>query len=131
MLKKLVLMAVVLVAMFATASPALAHRGGYYPTYYVDTAYTSTEYGTQAQPYNTLEEAVAAAQAQPYGAYIWTKQTDGTWAYYGYIATVHPPVTGGLLSGTTLFIVLGIASLILVLAGWFLMRRSRAQAIPA
>ena len=126
MLKKSILFLVVVAALLANASPALAHT--YSPTFYVDTAYTGTEYGTQAQPYNTLDEAVSAAQAQPYGGYIWIKQTDGTWVYYGYIATVHPPITGTPLSGPVLFALLVVLSLGLITGGWFLMRRSRARA---
>jgi len=96
MLKKLVLIATVLSALLAFTSPALAQ--GTPTTYYVDTAYTGTEVGTQAQPFNTIAEAVAAAQAQPYGAYIYTK-VNGTWAYWGYVAPVYPPDTGSPLSG--------------------------------
>ncbi|MGE5462964.1 MAG: hypothetical protein ACM3PS_06405 [Syntrophothermus sp.] len=127
MFKKVVLIFVVLAAFLATASPALALQG--VPTkYYVDTAYTGTEVGTQSQPFNTLNEAIAAGQAQPYGAYIYTRQYNGTWAYYGYIPGVYPPATGGSLSGPALFVVLGIFSLILIVGGWFLLRRSRSQA---
>ena len=73
MFKKLVLIAVVLIALLATASPALAASG----TYYVDTAYTGTEVGTAAQPFNTLNEAIAAAQANP----VWRLclYRDGRW----------------------------------------------------
>lgn len=127
MLKKLVLIVLVMAAFLATASPALAQ--GVPTTYYVDTAYTGTETGTPTQPFNTINEAVAAAQAQPYGGYIYVKQANGTWAYYGYIASVNPPDTGASLSGSALFILLGVASLILVLAGWFLLRRSRTRQV--
>ena len=120
MFKKLVLIAVVLTALLATAGPALAQSG----TYYVDTTYTGTEVGTMTQPFNTLDEAIAAAQANPYGGYIYTK-TDTTWTYYGFIQTVNPPGTGAPISSTALFVLLGLASLILVATGWFLMRRSR------
>jgi hypothetical protein len=121
MIKKFVLIAVVLTALLATASPVLAQSG----TYYVDTAYTGTEVGTSTQPFNTLNEAVAAAQANRYGGYIYTGTVGGTWTYYGFIRGVNPPYTGAPLSGTALFVLLGLASLILVAVGWFLMRRSR------
>jgi hypothetical protein len=125
MLKKLVLIVAVLAALLVTASPALAQ--GYAGTYYVDTAYTGTEIGTATQPFNTLDEAISAAQNNPYGGYIYTKSaTTGSWVYYGYIATVVPPDTGVVLSGPALFALLGIASLALVAGGWFMMRRSRA-----
>ena len=122
MFKKLVLIAVVLTALLATASPAFAQSG----TYYVDTAYTgTTEAGTMTQPFKTLDKAIAAAQANPYGGYIFTKATNGTWVRYGFINSVNPPGTGAPISGTALFILLVLASLLLVAAGWFLMRRSR------
>lgn len=122
MFKKLVLMAVALIALLATAGPVYAAAG----TYYVDTAYTGTEAGTTTQPYNTILEATAAAQANPDGGYIYTG-TAGTnnWTYFGYIRGVNPPNTGSSISGTALFVLLGLASLLLVAAGWFLMRRSR------
>jgi hypothetical protein len=126
MLKKLVSIVVVLAALLAFASPAFAQ--GTPTTYYVDTAYTGTETGTPTQPFNTLEEAIAAAQAQPYGGYIYTKGTNGAWVYYGYIAPVVPPDTGMPLSGPALFGLLALLSLGLVAGGWFLMRRSRARA---
>ncbi len=125
MLKKLVLIVVVLAALLATAGPALALQYGTPGTYYVDTAYTGTETGTQTQPFNTLDEAVSAAQNNPYGGNIYTKSATG-WVYYGYIGSVVPPDTGTPLSGLALFALLGLASLILVAAGWFLLRRSRA-----
>ena len=122
MFKKLVLIAVVLTALLATATPAFAQSG----TYYVDTAYTgTTETGTMTQPFKTLDKAIAAAQANPYGGYIRIRAANGTWTRYGYIDTVNPPGTGTPISSTALFVLLGLASLILVAAGWFLMRRSR------
>jgi len=67
---------------------------GTYATFYVDTGYTGVEAGTQEHPFNTLAEAIAAAQAQPSGGYIFVKQNDGAWSYYGYILPVNPPSTG-------------------------------------
>ena len=128
MLKKLVSIVVALAALLAFASPALAQ--GAPATYYVDTAYTGTETGTPSQPFNTLEEAISAAQAQPYGAYIYTRGTDTTnWVYYGYIAPVNPGEDGVALSSPALFGLLGLLSLGLVAGGWFLMRRSRTRAL--
>ena len=63
MFKKLVSIVVVLAALMAFASPAFAQ--GTPATYYVDTAYTGTETGSSTQPFNTLEEAISAAQACP------------------------------------------------------------------
>lgn len=128
MLRRSILILVVLAALLVSASPAFAQMPGAPGTYYVDTAYTGTEMGTQTQPYNTINEAVAAAQAQPYGGYIFTKQANGTWAYYGYIDSVYGPGTGTALSGPALFALLAVVSLMLVLGGWLLMKRSGAQA---
>ena len=126
MLKRFVLIVAVLAALSAFTSPALAHQG-VPTTYYVDTAYTGTEVGTPAQPFNTLDEAVAASQAQPYGGYIYTKISAGAWAYYGYVAPVYPGDTGRSLSGPALIALLAVLSLILVLAGGLLLRRSRTR----
>ena len=128
MLRKLVLLVAVLATFLATASPAFAQQGAP-TTYYVDTAYTGTETGTPSQPFNTVEEAVAAAQAQPYGGYIYVRQ-NGAWVYYGYIAPVGAPDSGMALSGPALFALLAVASLVLILGGWFLLRRSRTLASP-
>lgn len=119
MFKKLILIAVVLTAVLITASPALAASG----TYYVDTAYTGTEVGTAAQPFKTLEAAVAKAQANPYGGYIYLK-VNGVYKRYGFIETVNPPSTGSPISRTALFVLLGLASLVLLAAGWFMTRRT-------
>lgn len=123
MIKKLVLIAVVLTTLLATAGPALAARG----YFYVDTNYNGTETGTMAQPFKTYDKAIAAARANPDGGYIYTG-TAGTnnWTYTAFIRGVNPPPSGALLSRTALFVLLGLASLILVAAGWYLMRRTRA-----
>lgn len=129
MFKKLLVIAVVLTALLATAGSALALQYGAPGNYYVDLAYTGTELGTtKAQPYNTIAEAITAAQNNPYGGYIYLRQgTTNNWPKYARIETVNPPATGAPLSGAALFLVLGLASLLLVVAGRFLMRRSRAQ----
>jgi len=121
MLKKLVLIAVVLTALLATATPAFAARG----TYYVWKGYTGTEAGTTAQPYKTFDAAIAAAQANPDGGYIYEKTSaDGAYHYVMVIAGVNSPIGGASLSRTALLVLLGLASLILVATGWFLRRRS-------
>jgi hypothetical protein len=128
MLKKLVLTVVLLVALLAYASPAMAqtYSAG---TYYVNTANTTNGTGTQTSPFNTLDAAISAAQNNPYGGYIYTwNATSNTWVYYGYIATVVPPDTGTPISGPALFALLGLVSLGLIAGGWFLLRRSRARA---
>jgi hypothetical protein len=122
MLKKLVLIAVVLTALLATATPALAARG----TYYVWKGYTGTEAGTMAQPYKTFDAAIAAAQSNPDGGFIYEKTSEnGTYHYVTTIAGVNSPIGGASLSRTALLVLLGLASLILVATGWFLRRHSR------
>lgn len=126
MFKKMVLIVVVMAALLAFASPAKAHGAAI--TLYVDKAYTGIELGTPTQPFNTIDEAVAMAQAQPYGGDIWTMGPDGLWWFYGWIAPINPPITGSNLSGPALFAVLVGISILLIAGGWFLMRRSRARA---
>jgi hypothetical protein len=127
MLKKLALTIVILAALLAYASPAMAQ--GTVGTYYVNTANTTNGTGTQSSPFNTLEAAIAAAQNNPYGGYIYTwNATSNTWVYYGYIATVVPPDTGMPISSPALFGLLGLVSVGLIAGGWFLLRRSHTRA---
>jgi len=129
MFKKLVLIAAVLIALLATASPVLAARG----TYYVDQKYTGTEAGTMAQPYNTFDEAIAAAQANPDGGYIYqgTAGTTTGWTFVTFVPYVGTPPGGASLSRTALLLLLGLICLLLVAAGWFLMRRSQNHNLPS
>jgi|WetSurMetagenome_2_1015567.scaffolds.fasta_scaffold327693_2 hypothetical protein len=132
MLKKLVLTVVVLAALLVYAVPAQA-QSGVPTTYYVNTSYTgTTEAGTPSQPFKTLEAAVAAGQAQPYGAYIYTwNATTSAWVYYGFIAPVNNGGTGSPIAGPVLFGLLALLCVGLIAGGWFLLRRSRTGALPA
>lgn len=134
MLKKLVLIAVVLTALLATATPAFAETNFCDPpptqgqprtlriTCYVDTSSTgTTEMGTKDQPFKDPNRAIAEAQAHPSGGYVYNVKT-GVSQYYSY---VNPSTTGASISRAALFGLLGLASLILVTAGWFLRRRAR------
>jgi LPXTG-motif cell wall-anchored protein len=135
MFKKLVLIAVVLTALLAIAIPAFAATNLCDPpptssnpnrtlriTCYVDPSDPdTTEMGTKDQPFKDANKAIAAAQAHPYGGYVYNVQT-GLSQYYGY---VNPPPTGTPISHTAMFVLLGLASLILVAAGWLLRRRGR------
>jgi hypothetical protein len=127
----LVLTVLVLAALLVYAVPAQAQ--GVPTTYYVNTAYTgTTETGSQTQPFKTLAAAVAAGQAQPYGAYIYTwDATNSKWVYYGFIAPVNNGGTGSPIAGPVLFGLLGLLCVGLIAGGWFLMRRSRTGALPA
>lgn len=62
---------------------------------YVDTSYIGTEDGSQSRPYNTMNEGVSAARSRANGAYIYTKQSDGTWRYHSYVAPINPGASGG------------------------------------
>lgn len=134
MLKKLVLIAVVLTALLATAGLALAATNFCDPppvpgqtrtlriTCYVNQSYTgTTEMGTKDQPFKDLNRAIAEARAHPSGGYVYNIQT-GASPYYRYVSA---PPTGAPISGTALFVLLGLVSIILVIAGWFLRRRTR------
>jgi hypothetical protein len=138
MLKKLLLTTVLLLALLAYASPAMALSGAYgasyaYVDYFVDTAYVGTnEVGTPAEPFKTVDKAIASAQALPYGADIWIKdQATGTYHYYGYIAGVYGGPTGTPLSTPVMFGLLALLCLGMIVGGWFLLRRSHARALPA
>jgi hypothetical protein len=137
MLKKLLLTAVLLLALLAYASPAMALSGAYGASYasaiYVDTAYGGTnEVGTPAEPFKTVDKAIASAQALPYGAEIWIKdQATGTYHFYGYIAGVYGGYTGTPLSTPVMFGLLALLCLGMIVGGWFLLRRSHARALPA
>lgn len=61
---------------------------------FVDTSYSGIEDGTELHPYNTVNEGRALAQALPTGAWLFVKQSDGTWSRQ-YISPVTPPQTGG------------------------------------
>jgi hypothetical protein len=131
MLRKLVSIVVVLAALMVFASPAMA-QSNYAGNYYVDTTYTGTEAGTQTQPFNTIEEAVAAAQNNPNGGNIFTRASaTSPYVFFGFVATTVPPDTGMPISTPALFALLGLVALGLVVGGWFLMRRSRTLAHPA
>ncbi len=126
MFKKLVLIVVVLSALLANVSPALAQG-----TYYVDTAYTGTSTGSATQPFKTLNDAISAAQANPGGGYIYTGTAPNNYKYWGFVQTVNPPGTGAPLSNAAMLFLLGLVSLILVGTGWLLRRRSQTLASHA
>ena len=126
MFKKLVLLFVVLAALMVSAGPALGLQNA--AILYVDKAYVGPEDGSQAKPYNTIEEATAVGQSLPSGADIYQKQSDGSWKYVKTVPPVHPGGTGIPLAGPVLFGLLVAFSLILILAGLVLRRRSQILA---
>jgi hypothetical protein len=123
MITKRLLVIVALTMMFLiSAHPVYAAGAG---SVYVDTAWTGGEDGTQSHPYNTLQEGVAFAQAQAGGAWIYTKQTDGTWLKYRYIPPAIPGATGIPLANIAIYALLAVLALALILVGWQFQRRSR------
>lgn len=133
MFKKFLLIAVVLTALLAIATPAFAATTFCDPpptqgqprtlpiTCYVDASdKDTTQMGTKDQPFTDINRAIAEARAHDYGGYVFNIQT-GVSQYYQHVIT---PGSGDSISRTALFVLLGLASLILVTAGWFLRRRT-------
>jgi hypothetical protein len=134
MLKKVVLIAVVLIPLLAMATQVFAKTDLCDPpptqgqprtlpiTCYVDKSYTgTTQMGTKDQPFTDVSKAIAEARANDYGGYVFDKQT-GASTYYKHVIS---PGSGAPISRPTLLALLGLVSLILVIAGWFLRRRAR------
>ncbi len=126
MLKKLVLFFIVLSSVIVSTGPALGLQ--YADSIYVDTAYIGNEDGTQQHPYTNMDEAIAIGQAKPYGADIYQKQADGSWKLVKSVDPVIPAQTGVPLAGPVLFGILVAFSLLLIVLGLQLRRRSRALA---
>jgi hypothetical protein len=122
MLKKLVLLFVALVAILASAGPAKAYQAPI--EVYWDPGYVGPENGTEAEPYSTLEEATWKAQNNAGGGLIKLK-TNGEYVPYRFVDSVKPGPTGIPLAGPVLYGLLAVLSLLLILAGWLLRRRSR------
>lgn len=134
MFKKLILIAIVLIALMATATLVFAATNFCDPppvqgqarnlriTCYVNPDYSgTTEMGTKDQPFKDPSRAIAEARAHPSGGYVFNLKT-GVSQYYAYVS---PPPTGAPISGIALFVLLGLVCLILVTVGWFLRRRAR------
>ena len=122
MLKRSMLLFVLMLAVLVSAGPALAYQAPV--LLYVDTAYTGTESGTEAQPYNTIAEAVSVAQNSAGGGVIMLK-TNGVYVYNRFVDKVTPGQTGLPIAGLVLYALLAIFSLTLILVGWQFGRRSR------
>ncbi len=122
MIKRLVLIAILAVTFVIGVNTAYAAVP---VNVYVDTGNTGTEDGTQAHPYNTPQEGIAFAQAQPGGGWVYFKQANGSWGTPIYVGPVVSGATGVPLPTATLYALLGVLSLGLLLAGWLLLRRAR------
>jgi hypothetical protein len=119
MIKRLTFIVLFTLALLATAFPVHAQV----QDIYVDLAWKGTESGTQAEPYNMLDEARAFAQAKPGGAWLNVKQADGTWRRTEYVPPVKPGPYGIPLANATLYALLAVLALALILVGWRFQRR--------
>jgi len=128
MFKKLVPIVVILAALSIIAGPvfALASPGTYYVVLDTQEA-TNLQNGTIDHPFKTVKQAIDAARRDPSGGIVCFKATknDANYDCSEAIPTINPPRSGASISRTVLFVLLGFSSLILVFAGWFLMRRAR------
>jgi hypothetical protein len=125
MKKNLLLLFVVLAALLASAGPVLALQAPVSVHVWYD--YNGSEDGSQERPYNTMNEANYYARNQPGGGWIYVKQADGSWKFDHAEPYVFPGPSGTPLAGPVLFALLALASLILIAAGWFLLRRAQPR----
>jgi hypothetical protein len=121
--KMFVLIALLAVAFIANVHPAIA-QGGPDDIYVDPSRADGNEDGTQTFPYNSVDEGKAYAQSLPNGGYVYVKDAKNNW-----IKTYVPPVvsgsTGTPIPNFTLYVLLGVLALVLILAGWYFLRRSR------
>ena len=124
-MKKFLLLVVLLAAiMLANVQPVFAQGGP--ADVYVDTAKSEgNEDGTKDKPYNTDKEGKAYAQSLPNGGWLYYKNASGNWVKTTYVPPVTSGTTGDPIPNTVLYVLLGVLAVILVIAGQYLMRRSR------
>jgi len=95
------------------------------PCVYVDsTLEDDNEDGTPEHPYNENNEGKALAQSKPFGAYLYVKGTDGKWTEE-FVPRAVPGEQGTPIPDVVLYTILAVLALGLMLAGLWLMRRSR------
>lgn len=123
MTRRLVLFVLIALAILFASQPAQAQ--GVPGAIYVDTAYTGTESGTSTQPYNDLVEAINAARSRTGGAWIYEKQTDGSWKRTIFVNPTVSGPTGETLPMVTVYALLAVAALVLAVIGLQLRQRSR------
>lgn len=118
------ILALVLVILLMSSAPTV-YADGIPGEVYVDINYIGTEDGTQSHPYNTPQEGKAFAQTQSGGAWIYLKQTDGTWSKSEYVKSAVLGATGVPLTNVVIYTALAVLALILILIGAKLQHRSR------
>ena len=95
------------------------------PCVYVDRTKTDgNEDGSDVHPYNTEDEGKALAQSQPHGAWMWVKDPNGTWRKE-FVPRAEAGAYGVPFPDMLLYILAAILALVLILVGWWLLRRSR------
>jgi hypothetical protein len=95
------------------------------PCVYVDRTRTDgNEDGSEIHPYNAENEGRALAQSQSHGAYLIVQDPNGSWRKE-FIPRAEAGIYGTPFPDMVLYILLSILALLLILAGWWLMRRSR------
>ena len=95
------------------------------PCVYVDnTLQDDKEDGSSDHPYNERDEGKALAQSKPLGAYLYVKGTDGKWTEE-FVPRAIPGDQGTPIPDVVLYTILAVLALGLMLAGLWLMRRSR------
>ncbi len=124
MTKRIAILLALLVLVALSVYPAIAQTT---PTIYVNpNSATDNEDGTKEHPYSDRSEGEAVLQATDYGGDLYILSADGK-KWLGPYAIDPARVGGGgiPLPTATLYLLLAIAALLLILAGWYLMRRSR------
>jgi len=122
-MKRLILLVVLLMVLFADANRALAFDAPI--LIYVDTAYVGPEVGTDpTKPFDTMTQAIAMAQSSKGGGLIMVK-INGEYKPDRFVNSVTSGNTGIPLSGPALYGLLAILSVLVILVGWQLQRRSR------
>jgi hypothetical protein len=123
----LLALAVAAGVLIADVGPALADGPG---TIYLDDKRTSAnEDGTKNNPYNTLAEATAMAQASTNGARIYVKNASGQWVYLKSVASVQSGASGAPLPVAVVYALLFVLALALIGVGWRCLRGSRQRLV--
>lgn len=131
-MKKQYLLVAFLICLFilmllASPETATAQSGSSTPVpVYVDPDRPDgNEDGTSDHPYSTLEEGIAYAQAQPSGGTVYIEDGSGGWEEFDSYRGVTAGAGGTSIPGSTLYLLLGGLTLVLILSGWLFQRRSR------